>query len=153
MGFFYLFVAKSMSLNFENLEPGKLGPYSAVVFFSLGLLFSNFVLNTLIMKRPFVGEPLSYSDYFRGGLRLHWIGILGGAIWGIGMMLNILASGQAGFAISYGLGQGATMVAAIWGVFIWKEFEAAPESTNRLLFLMFVGYLLGLVLIIIARTI
>ena len=153
MGFFYRFVARSMSLDFHDLEPGKLGPYAAVVFFSLGLLASNFIFNTLIMKRPFVGEPVSYSQYFQGGLRLHFIGVLGGAIWGVGMMLNILASGQAGFAISYGLGQGATMIAAIWGVFIWKEFAAAPKSTNRLLILMFVGYLVGLILIILARVV
>jgi len=153
MGFFYRFVASSMSLDFENLESGKLSPYSAVVFFSLGLLASNFIFNTVIMKRPFVGEAVSYAQYFQGGLRLHSIGILGGAIWGIGMMLNILASGQAGFAISYGLGQGATMIAAIWGVFIWKEFASAPSSTNRFLILMFVGYLAGLIFIILARIV
>jgi len=153
MGFFYRFVARSMSLDFENLEPGKLGPYAAVVFFSLGLLVSNFVFNSIIMKRPFVGEPVSYGEYFQGGLKLHSIGVLGGLIWGVGMMLNILASGQAGFAISYGLGQGATMIAAIWGVFIWREFDEAPKSTNRLLVLMFLGYLLGLILIILARIV
>ena len=152
MGFFYRFVARSMSLDFENLEPGKLGPYAAVFFFAVGLLLSNFIFNTLIMKRPFVGEPVSYAQYFAGGARLHLIGVLGGVIWGVGMMLNILASGQAGFAISYGLGQGATMIAAIWGVFIWREFAEAPESTNRLLGLMFLGYLAGLVLIILARV-
>jgi glucose uptake protein len=153
MGFFYRFVARSMSLSFQDLEPGKLGPYTAVVFFALGLLVSNFVLNTAIMKKPFVGEPVAYRQYFQGGGRLHAIGILGGVIWGIGMMLNILASGQAGFAISYGLGQGATMVAAIWGVFIWKEFAATPKRTHRLLALMFLGYLIGLVLIIAARVV
>jgi glucose uptake protein len=151
MGFFYRFVARSMSLNFQDLEPGKLGPYAAVFCFSAGLFASNFLFNTLIMKRPFVGEPASYSQYFRGGMRLHLIGVLGGVIWGVGMMLNILASGQAGFAISYGLGQGATMIAAVWGVFIWKEFAEAPPSTNRLLGLMFIGYVVGLILIIIAR--
>jgi glucose uptake protein len=141
-----------MSLDFENLEPGKLGPYAAVFFFAVGLLASNFIFNTLIMKRPFVGEAVRYAEYFKGGTRLHLIGLLGGAIWGVGMMLNILASGQAGFAISYGLGQGATMIAAIWGVFIWKEFLEAPENTNRLLALMFLGYLVGLFLIILARV-
>jgi len=151
MGFFYRFVARSMSLDFESLEPGKLGPYAAVFFFSLGLLGSNFIFNTVLMRRPFIGESVSYSQYFQGGLRLHLIGVLGGVIWGLGMMLNILASGQAGFAISYGLGQGATMIAAVWGVFIWKEFAEAPRGTNRLLALMFLGYLFGLTLIILAR--
>jgi len=151
MGFFYRFVADSMSTDFINLEDGKLGPYSAVFFFSLGLLVSNFIINPIIMKKPFVGEPVAMAEYFKGGLTLHAIGILGGVIWAIGMTFSIIASGQAGFAISYGLGQGATMVAALWGVFIWKEFEAAPKSTGRLLTLMFLGYLAGLALIIAAR--
>ncbi len=151
MGFFYRFVADSMSADFRNLAPGKLGPYSAVFFFSLGLLVSNFVLNPIIMKKPFVGKPVPMSEYFKGGAGLHSIGILGGLIWGVGMTFSIIASGQAGFAISYGLGQGATMVAALWGVFIWKEFKEAPGSTRPLLTLMFLGYLAGLALIIAAR--
>jgi glucose uptake protein len=153
MGFFYRFVARSMSPDFAALEAGKLGPYSAVFFFSLGLVASNLVLNTLIMRRPIQGAPLSLRHYFEGGPRLHAIGLLGGAIWGVGMMLSILASGEAGFAISYGLGQGATLVAAIWGVFIWKEFAAAPPGTGRLISLMFLGYVAGLASIIAARLV
>jgi glucose uptake protein len=153
MGFFYRFVASSMSTNFADLEPGKLGPYAAVCCFSVGLLLSNFILNTVIMARPLVGEPVPIGQYFKGSGRIHLIGILGGVIWGVGMLLNILASGQAGFAISYGLGQGATMIAAIWGVFIWKEFASAAAGTNRLLAIMFLAYLLGLVLIIVARIV
>jgi glucose uptake protein len=153
MGFFYRFVASSMSTEFENLEPGKLGPYSAVFFFSLGLLASNLILNPIIMRKPFVGDPVPLSDYFKGGTKLHLIGIVGGVIWGIGMMFNIIASGQAGFAISYGLGQGATMIAAFWGVFVWKEFQNAPPPTGLLLALMFIGYLTGLALIILARVV
>ncbi|MDA2913527.1 multidrug DMT transporter permease [Acidobacteriia bacterium AH_259_A11_L15] len=153
MGFFYRFVAASMSADFTNPEAGKMGPYAAVVVFSLGLLASNFLFNAFIMKKPFVGEPLSATDYFRGDLRTHSIGVLGGTIWGVGMTFSIIASGQAGFAISYGLGQGATMVAALWGVFVWREFKAAPPGTGKLLALMFVCFLAGLVLIIAARTV
>lgn len=151
MGFFYRFVAASMSADFAHLEAGKMGPYSAVVVFSLGVLASNFLFNTFVMKRPFVGEPVSAGDYFKGDLRTHSIGVLGGGIWGVGMTFSIIASGQAGFAISYGLGQGATMVAALWGVFVWKEFKAAPAGTGKLIALMFVCFLAGLVLIILAR--
>ncbi len=152
MGFFYRFVAASMSPDFTNLEPGKLSPYTAIVIFSLGLFISNFVLNTLLMARPLVGEPVPFGDYFRkGNARLHLVGILGGMIWSLGMSFSIVASGAAGFAISYGLGQGATMVAAFWGVFIWKEFKEAPSGTNGLLALMFVAYAAGLGLIIAAR--
>ena len=153
MGFFYRFVADAMSTEFENLAPGKLGPYSAVLFFSVGLLLSNLALNLIIMKKPFLGAPVPVSAYFKGNARVHLIGILGGAIWGVGMTFNIIASGQAGFAISYGLGQGATMIAALWGVFIWKEFRTAPKSTGALLALMFVCYFAGLAMIIAARVV
>ena len=120
--------------------------------FSLGLLLSNFVWNTIVMAKPFVGEPVPFSDYFtKGNTKLHLIGILGGMIWSLGMSFSIIASGAAGFAIAYGLGQGATMVAAFWGVFIWKEFKEAPKGTNNLLTMMFLFFLVGLALIIYAR--
>jgi glucose uptake protein len=151
MGFFYRFVAASMSSDYINLEAGKLSPYTAVFFFSVGIVISNFVFNTIIMKKPFVGEPVPFGDYFKGGLRIHSYGVLGGIIWGIGMSFNIIAAGAAGFAISYGLGQGATMVAAVWGVFIWKEFKDAPAGTNRLIALMFAFFIVGLGSIILAR--
>lgn len=152
MGFFYRFVAASMSEDFVNLEAGKMSPYTAVFVFSIGLLISNFVFNSIAMAKPVDGEPVKYSDYFtKGNLKLHSIGILGGAIWSLGMAFSIIASGPAGFAISYGLGQGATMVAAFWGVFIWKEFQNAPKGTSKLLTLMFASFLAGLVLIILSR--
>ncbi|MBL7113736.1 MAG: multidrug DMT transporter permease [Bacteroidales bacterium] len=153
MGFFYRFVVASMSTDFISPEAGKLTPYTAVVIFSVGLLLSNFIWNSILMAKPIDGEPVKYRDYFtQGNLKLHLIGILGGAIWNIGMSFNIVASGTAGPAISYGLGQGATMVAALWGVFIWKEFKGAPKGTNRLLGLMFAFFIVGLALIIIARN-
>ncbi len=154
MGFFYRFVVASMATDFASPEAGKLTPYTAVVFFSLGLLLSNFVWNSIVMVKPFVGDPVPFGDYFtKGNLRLHLIGILGGIIWNVGMSFSIIASGAAGPSISYGLGQGATMIAAFWGVFIWKEFKEAPAGTNKLLTLMFAFYLIGLVLIITARLV
>jgi glucose uptake protein len=151
MGFFYRFVAASMYPDFTQPEPGKMGPYAAVFVFAVGIFLSNFILNTFIMRKPFVGMPVSFGDYFKGGLGTHLTGILGGLIWGVGMSFNIIASGRAGFAISYGLGQGATMVAAFWGVFIWKEFRSAPAGTTRLIAAMFACFLIGLALIIVAR--
>jgi glucose uptake protein len=151
MGFFYRFVAASMYPDFTRPEPGKLGPYAAVFIFAVGIFASNFVLNTFVMKKPFVGLPVSFSEYFKGSFATHLVGILGGIIWGIGMSFNIIASGRAGFAISYGLGQGATMIAAFWGVFIWKEFREAPAGTSKLIAAMFGCFLVGLALIILAR--
>jgi len=153
MGFFFRFVVASMATDFGNPEPGKLTPYTAVFIFSVGLLLSNFVWNSIVMKKPFVGDPVPYRDYFtKGNARLHLVGILGGLIWNVGMSLSIIASGAAGPSISYGLGQGATMIAALWGVFIWKEFKDAPKGTGRVLAMMFVFYIVGLGLIVYAGT-
>ena len=152
MGFFYRFVAAAMYPDFTQPEAGKLGPYAAVFVFAVGIFLSNFILNIFIMKRPFVGAPVTFADYFKGSLSTHLTGILGGIIWGVGMSFNIIAAGRATFAISYGLGQGATMVAALWGVFIWKEFRTAPAGTSRLIAAMFGCFVVGLALIILART-
>ena len=152
MGMFYRFVAAAMYSDPLNPAPGKMGPYAAVFVFAVGVFLSNFVWNTLAMKKPFVGGPVSFASYFRGDFRTHLTGILGGVIWGLGMSLNLIASGPAGFAISYGLGQGATMVAAFWGVFIWKEFAGAPPGTTKLLTAMFISFIGGLALIVLART-
>ena len=120
MSFFYRFVAKAMDLdNFEQPTVGMLTPYSAIFIFSIGVLLSNFIFNTLVMRRPFVGEPVSYKEYFNGSFSTHLVGVLGGCIWCLGTAFSYIAAGKAGAAISYALGQGAPMAAAIWGVVIW----------------------------------
>lgn len=152
MGLFYRFVAAAMYADIDQPEVGKMGSYAAVFVFAVGIFLSSFVWNTLVMKKPFIGEPVGFGDYFKGSLGTHMTGVLGGVIWGIGMSLNLIASNRAGFAISYGLGQGATMVAAFWGVFIWREFREAPAGTSKLLGAMFACFLTGLALIVLART-
>jgi glucose uptake protein len=153
MGFFYRFVAASMVTDFAVPEAGKLTPYTASVIFAVGLLISNFVWNTFFMYKPVSGERATYKDYIKkGSPKLHMIGILGGMIWSLGMTFSIIASEQAGYAISYGLGQGATLIAALWGVFIWKEFGKA-EGLKGLLVAMFLFFLVGLGMIIAARLI
>ena len=151
MSFFYRFVASAMDLtNLENPTEGMLTPYGAFFIFSIGILASNFILNTLVMKKPFVGNPVNYSQYFKGNLKTHLVGVLGGVIWGVGTAFSYIAAGKAGAAISYGLGQGATLVAALWGVFIWKEFKNSSKATNKLLIWMFILFILGIISIIYA---
>lgn len=152
MGFFYKYVAASMVSNFDVPDAGKLTPYTALVFFAAGVVASNFLFNGLLMRFPFAGTRLSIKDYFKGSAKDHLIGILGGIIWQIGMSFNIIASGKAGPAISYGLGQGATIIAAIWGIFIWKEFASASKKTYRNLYLMLLLYVIGIALIIMAKN-
>jgi glucose uptake protein len=151
MGFFYRFVAKAMFSNFTLPEAGKISPYTAMVFFSIGVLASNFVFNTYIMKKPVTGAPVSFGQYFKGSFRNHLTGILGGIIWCVGMSFNIIASGKTSPAIAYGLGQGATVVAAIWGIFIWKEFKNAPKGISLLINCMLLLYIAGLALIILTK--
>jgi glucose uptake protein len=151
MSFFYRFVAASMDLeNFESPAVGMMTPYTAAVIFAIGVFLSNFIFNTIVMKKPISGEPTNYKAYFSGKFSIHLVGILGGIIWGIGNSFNLVAAGKAGAAISYGLGQGATLVAALWGVFIWKEFKNSPKGTNLKLTIMFVLFLLGIFSIIYA---
>ena len=150
MSLFYRFVASSMATDFASPEPGKLTPYSALFFFAIGVFISNFLFNYILMKKPIEGTPVSFKDYAAGSLGVHLTGILGGIIWNIGMSMSILASAKAGFAISYGLGQGATLIAAFWGVFIWKEFKGATKPVSTLILLMFLAYLAGLALLVYA---
>lgn len=149
MAFFYRFVAAAMDLdNFAAPAVGKATPYTAIFIFSIGVLVSNFLFNTIVMKRPFVGEPVSYKEYFKGNTKTHLVGMLGGAIWCLGTAFSYIASGKAGAAISYALGQGAPMIAAIWGVFIWKEFKGGNKSVYSLLGVMFLFFIAGLGFII-----
>ncbi len=152
--FFFLLVQAAMvkSETASVLDAGKVTSYTAVVLFATGLVLSNFLLNSLLMLRPFAGDPVPFTDYInKGSTKLHAIGILGGLIWCIGMSFSNLASGAAGPSISYGLVQACTMIAAIWGVFIWKEFKNASPGTGKLIALMFISYCVGIGLLIAAK--
>ena len=150
MSLFYRFVAASMDLdNFISPAKGMMTPYTAMVIFSLGVFVSNFLFNTVLMKKPLSGKPTNYKEYFKGKLPIHLVGVLGGIIWGIGNSFNLIAAGKAGAAISYGLGQGATLVAALWGVFIWKEFKGIKE-VKALLVMMFILFISGIIMLIYA---
>lgn len=145
MGYFYPQLMKSVVPNFAGgqLVAGMLTPYSALLIFGAGLAVSNIALNTVFMR----AGKVTYREYFSGSARLHSLGILGGAIWMTALICNVLASGVAGPAISYALGQGATLVASLWGVFVWREFSGAPAGTNKWVAIMLAGYVAGLTLI------
>ena len=151
MSFFSALVYNGVDINnFRSPAAGMLTPYTGMVIFTVGVFLSNFIINTIVMKKPFVGEPVSYSEYFKGNGKTHLVGMLGGAIWCLGTVLNYICAGTAGAAVSYALGQGAPMVAAIWGVFIWKEFLGAKKGVYGLLAAMFCLFVAGLALIIIS---
>ncbi|MCE6989753.1 GRP family sugar transporter [Dyadobacter sp. CY323] len=149
MSTFYSFVASGMDLdNFVSPAAGKMTPYTAFVIFASGILVSNLLFVTYLMYNPLEGGPTDYKAYFKGNFGTHIIGIIGGSIWGLGNLFNLIAAGKAGPAISYGLGQGATMVAALWGVVIWKEFKGGDKTISLLIKWMMALFVTGLGLII-----
>jgi glucose uptake protein len=128
-----------------------LGPYSISVFFTLGALLSCFVFNVYFMRRPLVGEPVDFSGFFRAPASGHLLGLLGGVIWGVGTVFNLVAASFAGVAISYAIGQAAPMVAALWGVFVWKEFAGAGGKAKSYLALMFLFYVMAIAFVALAH--
>jgi glucose uptake protein len=141
MGLWAPFVAHGMT------QGHTLGPYGIAVFLTLGALLSCSVWNVYFMKKPLVGAPVNFSGFFRGPASGHMLGLLGGIIWGTGMVFNLVAANFTGVAISYAIGQSAPMVAALWGVLAWKEFEGAGSRAKVYLGLMFVFYCIAILLV------
>ena len=127
---------------------GMMTAYSAFFIFAIGIFLSNFLWNTIAMKKPVSGEPVGYSAYFRGGFPIHLVGALGGCIWGLGTLLSFVTAGAASPAIAYALGQGATLVSALWGILIWREFKGAPKASAVLNLAMIVLFVAGLAVLI-----
>ena len=152
MSWFSPLVNRVVDMDFAAAAPaaGKMTPYTAFFIFTLGVFASNFVFNTIMMKKPVSGEPVAAAEWFKGGIAVHLTGILGGAIWATGTLLSFVAAGTAGAAIAYSLGQGATLVSALWGIFVWKEFKGAPAVSARLNFAMILLFLAGLALLVAA---
>jgi len=150
MGTFYPLVAAAL-----RGAPGvpPVGPYAVSLFFAVGVLLSTIPANLLLMARPLDGKPpVKLSGYLPAPLRWHFAGLLGGAIWATGAVANFVASGAhlVGPAVSYSIGQGATMVSACWGVFVWHEFAGAPRAARQALTLMFLFFALGLLAVALA---
>ena len=141
MGVFAPFVTRAMT------HGHTLTPYTTAVYMTFGAFVCCFFFNTILMRRPIVGSPVSAGDYFRAPAGYHALGLLGGAIWGIGTVFNFVAANFVGVPISYAIGQASPMVASLWGVFVWKEFRGANARAKGYLAAMFVSYLMALVLI------
>ena len=132
----------------EAPKAGMMTAYTAFFIFTVGVFISNFLWNTIAMKKPVSGEPVAASAFFKGGFPIHLVGVLGGSIWGLGTLLSFVTAGAASPAIAYALGQGATLVSALWGILIWKEFAGAPKKSAYLNVAMFILFVAGLALLI-----
>ena len=141
MGLFAPLVTRALTVG------DSLGPYSIGVFFTLGAFLSCFIVNVHFMRHPIAGQPVTFGDYVSARPVEHGLGILGGAVWGIGTVFNFVAASLVGVAVAYAIGQAAPMVAAAWGVFVWNEFRGAPRSSWLYLGAMFILYLLAILVI------
>lgn len=122
-----------------------LGPYGTAVLFTLGALLSCFLFNTYLMKKPLAGEPVNFAGFLHAPAGVHLLGLAGGAIWGVGTVFNLVAANFTGVAISYAIGQASPMVAALWGVFAWGEFQGAGRKAKTFLALMFLFYIVAII--------
>ncbi|MBO7166027.1 MAG: multidrug DMT transporter permease [Kiritimatiellae bacterium] len=154
MMWFSPLVNRVVDLTFTNDAPqsGMLTPYTGFFFFAVGIFVSTFIFNTIAMRKPVQGEPIydGAKRYFGGSFPIHLVGVLGGFIWGAGTLLSFVSAGKAGPAISYALGQGATLVSALWGILVWKEFAGAPKKSAVLNFVMFILFMAGLAALVVA---
>jgi glucose uptake protein len=147
MGTFYPFVSRAMT------GAGAPGPYATSFYFVIGVLLCAIPVNYLLMRKPLDAQrPVSMAGFAAAPARWHLWGIAGGAIWCTGAVFNFVASRAhvVGPAVSYSIGQGATMISAAWGVFVWREFSSASSRAKNYLFWMFVLFLLGLTLVALA---
>jgi glucose uptake protein len=147
IAFFFPVVVNSLDPAFVESGKGSLTPYSGVFFMAIGIAITTAIINPFFMRYPVEGAVVKVNEYKTGTTKTHLLGMLGGAIWALGTIFSYMAVGAANPAIAYALSNAAPVVAIIWGLFVWKEFQGAPKRTNTLLFLMFVGYVTGLVLI------
>jgi len=130
-----------------------LDPYAAVVSLAVGILACTLLTNYAFMRRPIAGgAPTTCAEFFAAPLRHHALGILGGAVWAAGTVFNFIAGGKVSVAISYAFGTGGTLVAALWGVLLWKEFRGAPRRSYSYLLAMFVSFIAGIVVIAWAKS-
>ena len=147
IAFFYGLVVKSLDNTYVAGGTGTLTPFTGVFLFSVGVFLSTILFNPFFMRYPVLGSPVKMKEYWKGNLKTHMSGIIGGSIWMLGMVVSFMSAGAANPAISYALSNAAPVVAILWGVLIWKEFKGAPKGTNTILLAMFILYIMGLVLI------
>jgi glucose uptake protein len=130
-------------------------PYGIGILFGVGVLLSSLFYIPFFLNFPVSGPPVETKEYFSGTKGQHLLGLFGGVIWMAGALCNFAAASappqvHVGPAVSYALGQGATMVSALWGLLVWREFKGSSAGIKMLLFAMIVLFLAGLGMISIA---
>jgi glucose uptake protein len=146
IGFFPPFVTAAFS------GSAGLDAYALTTFFTVGAFLATLVSLPVLLKKPLVGEAGKLAGYFGGSTGQHVLGLLAGAIWCTGTVFNFISASLVGVAISVGIGSGAPMVGALWGVFVWGEFASGDRKAKRLIGAALVLYAVGVATMAIAYT-
>jgi len=132
-----------------------LGPYAIAFLFALGIFFSTFIYNLFFMNLAVQGQPVEILEYLKGTFKQHALGVAGGALWAVGAIASFVVASapvaHLGPAVTYGLGQGAAVVGALWGLLAWKEFRDGEAPAKILMGTMVILFAAGVVLISVAR--
>ncbi len=146
IGFFPPFVTAAIT------GPAALDAYSVSTLFMVGAFLATVIALPILIRRPLVGEAGTLRGYFGGRVGWHVLGLLAGAMWSSGTVFNFIAAGMVGVAISVGIGSGAPMIGALWGVFVWREFASGPSSSKAFIAAALLFYAVGVAVMAIAYT-
>jgi glucose uptake protein len=141
----------------QDPEDG-VGPYSLLFLFSFGVVVSTFIFNLFFMNLPVEGDPLEIAEYIKAPIKNHMFGALSGAMWGIGALATFVANSpksdvHPSGSLSLILAQSAPILAALWGLSIWKELKGGDIRVKAFAGLMLVFFAGGLTFFSLAATI
>jgi glucose uptake protein len=146
IGFFPPFVTAAIS------GSSALDSYTVSTFFTLGAAAATVVAIPILIRRTLIGEPGELRGYLAGRGSAHVLGLLAGAVWCAGTVFNFISAGMVGIAISVGIGSGAPMIGALWGVFVWREFAGGSAISKTFIGASLLLYAVGVVAMALAYT-
>ena len=134
-----------------------LGAYSAVFMVAMGLFFSTLIFTVFFANLPVQGEPVELTRYFKGSLKTHCLGVLGGMLWSTGTLAAVVATAGAKEgeirldpAVSLACTFGVPVVAGICGLTIFGEFREAGSRAKTLAVVMLALFAAGVALVSVA---
>jgi glucose uptake protein len=146
-----------------------LGPYAVWVFFGAGVVVTTLAASMFLLNISMQGEELSISAFVKSTPRQHMLGVAGGGLWCTGAIANFVAvyantapgangglpagAAPVGAAPMYILAQGAALLAAAWGVLVWKEGEDGDLVVKLMMALTLFLFAGGVVLVALSPAI
>lgn len=137
-------------MNASREGDAGLGPYSLGLLFAVGVVVATVIFNLFFMNLPVQGEALEVTAYFNGRSKSHWLGVLGGVLFYVGLVSTLIVARAEGRNIVQpvtirALTLAATAVGILWGLLRWKEFAGAGGKVRTLLLISLFLFAVGIV--------